>query len=171
MIVSETETHEPHNIIDIEGSSELHHLQRKVQQDRDTIEQLRDQQKQDKFKLDQFDWQLQESEESVARLQEQLCNVQLQQQDTRDEPELSQIQQQLQQLKEIQQQQQQLNETVRKLQQKRTKGRSIFRKRTLALLLVSLLLAILLLLKCSFDDPTEINVGSETSGLSSLDVQ
>jgi len=52
------QTHEPHGIIDIEGSSEMHHLQQQLQQATDTIEQLRDQQTQDRFKLDQFDQQL-----------------------------------------------------------------------------------------------------------------
>jgi len=114
LIVSETETHEPHNIIDIEGSFELH-------QDTDTIEQLRE-----------------------------------------DEPELSQIQQQRQQLKE----------TVTTLQQKRTKCRSIFRNRKLLLLLALLLLVLLLLaillpiMKYYFDDHD-----SENSGVNSLDVQ
>jgi len=122
----------------------MHHLQQQLQQATDTIEQLRDQQTQDRFKLDQNDRQLLEAEESVVRLQEQMGNVQLQQQVTRDEPELSQIQQQLQQHKEIQQQLQQVKETVTKLQQKRTKGRSIFRNMKLQLLLALLMVVILL---------------------------
>jgi len=72
-------------------------------------------------------------------------------------------------LSQIQQQQQQLTEPVTTSQQKRTKCRSIFRNWKLLSLLALLLLVLLLLailLKCHFDDHD-----SENSGMNSLDVQ